>query len=97
VFTRSEAGGAAHEVRDFLEALRGHVAGPSRAMGYLGNLVAVLPDYAEFDAVIAGDSLFAPARRKPAFVSPRSALGRRALQGHSAVAPSNSVSMRRSC
>ena len=35
-------------------------------MGYLGNLLAILPDYGEFDAVVAhGDSLLLPLAGKP--------------------------------
>jgi glycosyltransferase involved in cell wall biosynthesis len=46
-------------------------------MGYLGNLLTVLPDYREFDAVIVhGDSLLAPFISKPALrVMHGSALG----------------------
>jgi phosphatidyl-myo-inositol alpha-mannosyltransferase len=60
-------------------------------MGYLGNLLALVPDYREFDAIIAhGDSLFLPLAGKPvirvmhgsALGEARSAssMGRRALQ-----------------
>ena len=35
-------------------------------MGYLGNVLAVLPDYREFDAIVMhGDSLLAPLTGKP--------------------------------
>ena len=35
-------------------------------MGYLGNILAVLPDYSSFDAIIAhGDSLLLPLARRP--------------------------------
>ena len=35
-------------------------------MGYLGNVLAVLPDYRTFDVVIAhGDSLLLPIARRP--------------------------------
>ena len=35
-------------------------------MGYLGNVLAVLPDYSSFDAIIAhGDSLLLPLARRP--------------------------------
>ena len=35
-------------------------------MGYLGNVLALLPDYREFDAIIAhGDSLLLPLAGKP--------------------------------
>ena len=60
-------------------------------MGYLGNVLAVVPDYREFDAIIAhGDSLLLPLTGKPvvrvmhgsALGEARSAasLGRRVLQ-----------------
>ena len=60
-------------------------------MGYLGNLLALVPDYREFDAIIAhGDSLLLPLAGKPvvrvmhgsALGEARSAssLGRRVLQ-----------------
>lgn len=60
-------------------------------MGYLGNVLAILPDYGRFDAVIAfGDSLLLPLKNKPVLrvmlgsalgeaASARS-VGRRALQ-----------------
>ena len=46
-------------------------------MGYLGNILMLLPDYRQFDAVIAhGDSLLAPLIRKPVLrVMHGSALG----------------------
>jgi phosphatidylinositol alpha-mannosyltransferase len=46
-------------------------------MGYLGNVLAALPDYREFDAVIAhGDSLLVPLKGKPVLrVMHGSALG----------------------
>ena len=46
-------------------------------MGYLGNILTLLPDYRQFDAVIAhGDSLLAPLIRKPVLrVMHGSALG----------------------
>ncbi len=35
-------------------------------MGYLGNVLAIAPDYSEFDAIVAhGDSLLLPMTRKP--------------------------------
>lgn len=35
-------------------------------MGYLGNVLALLPDYSDFDAIVMhGDSLFAPLTGKP--------------------------------
>jgi glycosyltransferase involved in cell wall biosynthesis len=46
-------------------------------MGYLGNILTLLPDYRQFDAVIThGDSLLAPLTRKPVLrVMHGSALG----------------------
>ena len=41
-------------------------------MGYLGNVLALVPDYSEFDAIMAhGDSLLLPLTGKP--VHPRDA------------------------
>jgi len=84
--------GAAYEVREL--PWKGFVAtwaGRRATMGYLGNVLAVLPDYGEFDAVIMhGDSLLAPLVGKPvlrvmhgsALGEARSAtsIGRRVLQ-----------------
>ena len=59
--------GAAYEVRPlpwktFVETWLGRRV----TMGYLGNVLALLPDYREFDVVIAhGDSLLLPLRGKP--------------------------------
>ena len=52
-------------------------AGRRVTMGYLGNLLTVLPDYHEFDVIIAhGDSLLAPITGKPVLrVMHGSALG----------------------
>ncbi len=83
---------AAYEVRDL--PWKGFVntwLGRRLTMGYLGNVLAVLPDYREFDAIIShGDSLLAPLAGKPilrvmhgsALGEARSAesLGRAALQ-----------------
>jgi len=59
--------GAAYEVR--LLPWRRFVdtwIGRRVTMGYLGNLLAMLPDYREFDAIIAhGDSLLLPLAGKP--------------------------------
>jgi len=58
---------AAYQVRDlpwrsFVDTWFGRRA----TMGYLGNVLALLPDYREFDAVIAhGDSLLLPVAGKP--------------------------------
>lgn len=69
VFTHDPApAGAVYEVRllpwkQFTETW----AGRRLTMGYLGNLLALWPDYGEFDAIIAfGDSLLLPLRGKPA-------------------------------
>ncbi|MBI4519862.1 MAG: glycosyltransferase family 4 protein [Gemmatimonadetes bacterium] len=59
--------GAAYEVRPlpwkpFVETWLGRRV----TMGYLGNALALLPDYREFDAIIAhGDSLLLPLAGKP--------------------------------
>jgi phosphatidylinositol alpha-mannosyltransferase len=70
--------GAAYEVRelpwkDFVNTWLGRRV----TMGYLGNVMALLPDYREFDAIIAhGDSLFLPLKGKPVLrVMHGSALG----------------------
>jgi phosphatidylinositol alpha-mannosyltransferase len=68
VFTHDpRPAGAAYEVRPlpwkaFVETWFGRRA----TMGYLGNVLAVLPDYGEFDAIVAhGDSLLLPLAGKP--------------------------------
>jgi glycosyltransferase involved in cell wall biosynthesis len=68
VFTHdSRPYGAVYEIRPlpwkaFVETWLGRRV----TMGYLGNLLAVLPDYGGFDAIIAhGDSLFLPLTGKP--------------------------------
>jgi phosphatidyl-myo-inositol alpha-mannosyltransferase len=70
--------GAAYEVRalpwkDFVNTWLGRRV----TMGYLGNVMALLPDYGEFDAIIAhGDSLLLPLKGKPVLrVMHGSALG----------------------
>jgi glycosyltransferase involved in cell wall biosynthesis len=68
VFTHDpKPAGAAYEVSRL--AWKGFVdtwIGRRLTMGYLGNLLAVVPDYSEFDAVIMhGDSLLAPLTGKP--------------------------------
>jgi glycosyltransferase involved in cell wall biosynthesis len=70
--------GAAYEVRelpwkDFVNTWLGRRV----TMGYLGNVMALLPDYREFDAIIAhGDSLLLPLKGKPVLrVMHGSALG----------------------
>jgi len=59
--------GAAYEVR--LLPWKAFVAtwvGRRVTMGYLGNVLAIAPDYSEFDAIVAhGDSLFLPIAGKP--------------------------------
>jgi glycosyltransferase involved in cell wall biosynthesis len=70
--------GAAYEVRELpWKAFVNTWAGRRVTMGYLGNVLAVVPDYREFDAVIAhGDSLFVPLTGKPVLrVMHGSALG----------------------
>jgi glycosyltransferase involved in cell wall biosynthesis len=59
--------GACYEVHDLpWKSFVDSWAGRRITMGYLGNILAVLPDYREFDAVIAhGDSLLAPLIGKP--------------------------------
>ena len=54
--------GAAYEVRELgWKAFVNTWAGRRVTMGYLGNLLALAPNYSEFDAVIAhGDSLLLP-------------------------------------
>lgn len=84
--------GAAYDVRvlpwrHFVETWLGR----RLTMGYLGNILAVLPDYRDFDAIVThGDSLLTPLKRRPVLrVLHGSALGearsatsvaRRALQ-----------------
>jgi phosphatidyl-myo-inositol alpha-mannosyltransferase len=59
--------GASYRVRDLpWKAFVNTWIGRRVTMGYLGNIMAVLPDYGEFDAIIAhGDSLLLPLTRKP--------------------------------
>lgn len=59
--------GALYEVRELpWKAFVNTWLGRRVTMGYLGNVMAALPDYREFDAVISyGDSLFLPLRNKP--------------------------------
>ena len=63
--------GAAYEVRELpWRAFVNTWAGRRITMGYLGNLLALVPDYREFDAVIAhGDSLLVPLTGKPVLQS----------------------------
>jgi glycosyltransferase involved in cell wall biosynthesis len=58
---------AAYEVRELpWKSFVNTWLGRRVTMGYLGNVMALLPDYREFDAVISyGDSLFLPLRNKP--------------------------------
>jgi glycosyltransferase involved in cell wall biosynthesis len=70
--------GAAYEVRKLpWKSFVNTWAGRRLTMGYLGNVLAVLPAYSEFDAVIAhGDSLLVPLIGKPVLrVMHGSALG----------------------
>jgi len=59
--------GAAYEVRDLpWKKFVSTWLGRRVTMGYLGNVMALLPDYREFDAIIAhGDSLLLPLKGKP--------------------------------
>ncbi len=69
VFTHDDRpAGAAYEVRPLpWKRFVNTWAGRRATMGYLGNLLAILPDYREFDAVVFhGDSLLAFATGKPA-------------------------------
>jgi len=69
---------AAYEVRELpWRAFVSSWAGRRLTMGYLGNVLAMVPEYAEFDAVIAhGDSLLLPLTGKPVLrVMHGSALG----------------------
>jgi glycosyltransferase involved in cell wall biosynthesis len=58
---------ASYEVRDLpWRRFVGTWLGRRVTMGYLGNILSVLPDYHEFDAIIAhGDSLLLPVTNKP--------------------------------
>jgi glycosyltransferase involved in cell wall biosynthesis len=70
--------GAAYEVRELpWKSFVNTWAGRRLTMGYLGNVLAMVPGYAEFDAVIAhGDSLLLPLAGKPVLrVMHGSALG----------------------
>lgn len=59
--------GAAYDVRELpWKSFVNTWLGRRVTMGYLGNLMALQPDYREFDILIAhGDSLLLPLRRKP--------------------------------
>jgi glycosyltransferase involved in cell wall biosynthesis len=91
VFTHDERpAGAAYDVRPLpWKAFVNTWAGRRATMGYLGNLLAILPDYREFDAVIYhGDSLLAFATGRPAVrVLHGSALG----EARAAVSPGRAV------
>jgi glycosyltransferase involved in cell wall biosynthesis len=70
--------GAAYEVRELpWKTFANTWAGRRMTMGYLGNVLALLPDYRECDAIIThGDSLLAPLTGKPVLrVMHGSALG----------------------
>jgi len=79
VFTHDpKPAGAAYEVRALpWKAFVNTWFGRRVTMGYLGNILTLLPDYRHFDAVIThGDSLLAPLIRKPVLrVMHGSALG----------------------
>ena len=69
VFTHDpKPSGASYDVRLLpWKAFVGTWAGRRVTMGYLGNVLAIAPDYSEFDAIVAhGDSSFLPIRRKAA-------------------------------
>ena len=59
--------GAAYEVRELpWKSFVNTWLGRRMTMGYLGNVMAVMPDYRSFDAIIAhGDSLLLPLTGKP--------------------------------
>jgi phosphatidyl-myo-inositol alpha-mannosyltransferase len=59
--------GAAYNVRELpWKAFVNTWLGRRVTMGYLGNVMAVLPDYRGFDAIVSyGDSLLLPVRNKP--------------------------------
>ena len=70
VFTHDpKPSGAAYDVRmlpwkTFVDTWVGRRV----TMGYLGNVLALVPDYSEFDAIVAhGDSLLLPMTGKPVF------------------------------
>ena len=68
VFSHDEKpAGAGYEVRELpWKAFVDTWLGRRLTFGYLGNVLALLPDIREFDAVIAhGDSLLLPLKRKP--------------------------------
>jgi phosphatidyl-myo-inositol alpha-mannosyltransferase len=68
VFSHDEApAGAAYDVRPLpWKSFVGTWLGKRLTFGYLGNILALLPDLREFDAVIAhGDSLLLSLKRKP--------------------------------
>ena len=70
--------GAAYDVRELpWKSFVNTWVGRRLTMGYLGNVLAMVPDYREFDAVIAhGDSLLLPLTGKPVLrVMHGSALG----------------------
>ena len=58
---------AAYDVRPLpWKTFTGTWLGRRMTMGYLGNMLAVVPDYREFDAIVAhGDSLLLPLTGKP--------------------------------
>jgi glycosyltransferase involved in cell wall biosynthesis len=70
--------GAAYDVNPLpWKALVSTWFGRRVTMGYLGNVLALLPDYREFDAIVMhGDSVLAPLTGRPVLrVMPGSALG----------------------
>jgi phosphatidyl-myo-inositol alpha-mannosyltransferase len=68
VFTHDpRPAGAAYEVHTLpWQTFVGTWLGRRATMGYLGNVLAIVPDYREFDAIVAhGDSLLLPLTGKP--------------------------------
>ncbi len=102
VFTHDpKPAGAAYDVRAL--PWKGFVdtwLGRRVTMGYLGNLLAVVPNYSQFDVIVAhGDSLLLPLAGKPLVrVMHGSALGEaRSAQIQSAASSCRWVSTARSC
>ena len=68
VFSHDEKpAGAAYDVRALpWKSFVNNWLGKRLTFGYLGNVLALLPDFTDFDAIIAhGDSLLLPLKRKP--------------------------------
>ena len=101
VFTHDpKPAGAAYDVRTL--PWKGFVdtwLGRRVTMGYLGNVLAVVPNYSQFDVIVAhGDSLLLPLARKPLVrVMHGSALGEARSAAQSAASSCRWVSTVRSC